>query len=312
VIEGAMIFPGVAYLEMARMAGELARPKTKVTKLINTIWAKPVIVQRPVPVYISLYPDGDMIEFEVFTPGEPRAQEEQRVIHSRGKLISGYSEDSVARGQSPESVDLAVLKQSLNQVKSGRECYQLFQEIGFNYGTGFQAIRELYEGETQSMAALELPGVLSGGFGDFVLHPSLMDGALQAIVGILQNRETRAGTIHLPYAVGEIEILKPLTRICYACASLVSGGSSSTSGIKKFDIRICDQAGNVLIKIKDFSTRAFVYDAARKTPEAQIPEKQPPLAGKAWETQLSELLKKVEAGTLNAETADEMMEAINE
>ena len=92
-VQDQRVLPGVAYLEMARVAGQLAS-KQGVISLKNVVWAQPIVVESEVnqpseaskdnegreasskhlsqdkagvEVDICLYPEGDSIAFEVIT-----------------------------------------------------------------------------------------------------------------------------------------------------------------------------------------------------------------------------------------------------
>ncbi|MCP4701907.1 MAG: amino acid adenylation domain-containing protein, partial [Gammaproteobacteria bacterium] len=230
--------PGVAYLEMARAAGESAGGQT-VSKLSNIVWAKPITVSAtPKSVHISLSQVGQQVEFEVTSLDDQR----QRQVHAQGKLTYGSQENS-------ETVDIEAVQSRCSEIWSHAECYQLFQTAGLNYGPGFQTIQALYRNETEALSHLQL--VTLEGFNDFVLHPSLMDGALQTVAGLMDQSTTVS---YLPFALGEVELLRPLTSKSYA---LVRGAEpSADSSLKKFNVFILDEAGFVSVRLKDFSVRA--------------------------------------------------------
>ncbi|MBD5023631.1 hypothetical protein GUF51_02630, partial [Xanthomonas citri pv. citri] len=58
--------------------------------------------------------------------------------------------------------------------------------IGADYGPGYKSVEAVYKGDGQLLAKLSLPESVAHTLGDYVLHPSVMDGALQA-AEYLQN-----------------------------------------------------------------------------------------------------------------------------
>jgi acyl transferase domain-containing protein/acyl carrier protein len=264
------VLPAVVYLEMALAAGNLANRKSSVKKLTNLVWAKPITVSnRPVPVHISLYPDRQQVEFEVITMDENG----ERQVHAQGKLNYGSPAAS-------ETLDIFAIQNRCVETWDGAKCYQLFQTTGLNYGPSFQTIQALYRNDSEALSRLFVPQPLTDDFNDFVLHPSLMDGALQTVIGLMgQSTES---TPYLPFALNEIELINPLTETCYAYAKWEGGNG----GLKKFDIQLLDEAGQMQVHMKDFSVKPL--------------QKYPRITK---DDELMELLNKLAAGKLTAKKA---------
>jgi acyl transferase domain-containing protein/acyl-CoA synthetase (AMP-forming)/AMP-acid ligase II/acyl carrier protein/2-polyprenyl-3-methyl-5-hydroxy-6-metoxy-1,4-benzoquinol methylase len=237
------ILPAVVYLEMALAAGNLAQKKTSVKKLTNIVWASPITVSdQPVPVHISLYPDGQQVEFEVSTLLDNR----DRQIHAQGKL--NYGSQTVS-----ETLDIFAIQKRCVETWEGAKCYQLFQTAGLNYGSSFQTIQALHRNDSEALSRLQLPKALTD---DFVLHPSLIDGALQTVIGLIG--QTTEQTLYLPFALGEVELLEPLSETCYAYVRCVEHSLTAALNIKKFNISILSETGQEQVRLKDFSVRAFL------------------------------------------------------
>ena len=179
IINGRMVLPGVAYLEMARAAGELAAERP-VRRIKNITWMRPlVLINKAVDLYInlSLQPGSPGVNFVISS----RSEENRQVVHAEGQL--DY-ETGDKYGSGDEFVDLDTVKQRCRAKMEGDTCYRLFKEKGLQLGPGFRVIRELYSNETEVLSLLKLPEELEHGFEDFVLHPSLLDGVLQSGIGL--------------------------------------------------------------------------------------------------------------------------------
>jgi len=59
--------------------------------------------------------------------------------------------------------------------------------------------------------------------------------------------------LYLPFAVREIVLIRPLTQDGYAYA--VETDFNAKSEVRKFDIHITDNIGQISVKIKEFSVR---------------------------------------------------------
>ncbi|HIJ54486.1 MAG TPA: SDR family NAD(P)-dependent oxidoreductase, partial [Deltaproteobacteria bacterium] len=245
VIGGRPILPGVVYLEMARAAGDLAFQRSAVTRISNAVWTTPIMVSdEPTAVYIRLKPGGTRVAFEVYSDGESGGNP----IHAQGWLFYG-------RPKLPDvaPVDIETMIERLPEVRHRGECYRLFQAAGLDYGPAFQAIHTLYSDGKEALSRLVLPESVKDTLQTFVLHPSLMDGALQTVSGLMGGETVDSP--YLPFVVKEVLWLRPLTPDCYAHALPVEGGGESE--IRQFDVKIFDGSGKPLVIINGFSLKAF-------------------------------------------------------
>ncbi|MGA1868339.1 MAG: thioester reductase domain-containing protein [bacterium] len=247
IIDNQKILPAVAYIEMARAAGEIAGER-KVRKVKDIVWIKPIALRdTSQSVHIALFPQNhtDAVTYEVITTNGNN----QAILHSQGKIIYEHSSD-----KNVESGDINEIKTRCSQRKERLACYRLFQSKGFAYGPSFQSIQEFWANGTEALSLLTLPADMDDGFRDFGLHPSLMDGALQSVIGLIDNMDSPG--LHLPFAMGEVEILQPMPERCYAHVTFSGQQNQKDKQIKRFTIHIMDEKGRILLKIKDFSLRA--------------------------------------------------------
>ncbi len=257
VVAGKKMLPGAAYIEMARAAGEIAGAGP-IRTIKNIIWAQPIRVENePRTVYIRLVPgEGEGargsggVAYEVSLAGEDPGEE----MCSRGILVP----DAPPAPMDP--MDLAAVKKRCVRTMSGDACYALFREMGLSYGPGFRPIEALRFNETEALARLKLPGPLAADKGRFLLHPSLVDGAFQTVVGLVSN--TAPDDLLLPFALGEAAIAASLPERCYAHVASVGAGKAHV-----FDVHLLDPSGRVVARMKDFTARAISRAAAAETPE---------------------------------------------
>ena len=94
-------------------------------------------------------------------------------------------------------------------------------------------------GRAQVLAQLELPSCVARRPGDYVLHPSMMDAALQASVG-LSAEDGSPGPASLPFALEELVVVSPCPSRGYAwvrgqgaaSASWISMCATSGAGVR--------------------------------------------------------------------------------
>lgn len=249
-VAGKATLPGVAYLEIARKVADLEGFANPI--LQQVVWMSPLVVEDLICVNcdVSSGPQGPA-RIEVST----QKSDGERVIHAQMRVSSG--------AKSPqESRDLATLRKTATRQLGTREIYAVFDTMGLTYGVSHRVLKELFvipgaTGHSEVLARLELPDHLTSSLGVFELHPSLLDGALQAAIGLTLD-ETGNGpkTAALPFAIESVDVLGACETTMWAYVRPHSEGQG-TSKLRKMDIDLVADDGGVRVSLKGFSTRMF-------------------------------------------------------
>jgi polyketide synthase PksN len=237
--------PGVAYLDFARKAGEIAAGR-KVRRIRNILWVSPLTVQNGVPneVFIELKPSGDMVSFEVFSEREGGG----RQLYCQGKLQYATAQEEAA---DDEFIDIEAIRSRCEQVSDAERAYPQFKTLGLDLGPTFQALQTVHRNPQASfevLGALKIPDLDALRFDEFVLHPSLVDSSFQAAMGA--RLADAGGEMFVPYSLGEVEIVHPLTPVCYSYVTDANDGRK-TSNLSKMNVLIVDEHGKVLVRVRD-------------------------------------------------------------
>ena len=243
VVSSVPTLPGTAYLDMARMAGEAAAGR-KVRKIRNVTWISPLTAEGAVPTEatIELKPGADAVAFEIFS----EASDGRKKLYAQGKLV--YDADGAAEPEA-EYLDLEAIRARCVKVIDGRDAYPLFKSVGMEYGPSFQVLDEVFKSDDEVLGLLRLPGARSSDFDDFVLHPCLLDASMQA--GVVGQLGDKSGDMKVPYSIGEVELLHPLTRTCYSYVTKMKNERSGSSGLSRENVTIVDENGRVLARIRE-------------------------------------------------------------
>jgi len=246
------LLPGVAYLEMARAAIKQAsptQPESSILELHNTVWLKPVVVSSPKQVSISLSAtDNGCVDYEIYS-----VEAEQKTVHCQGQAVFG-------RQSAPARLDIEQLTHQMGQGRlEAADVYTICATMGLNYGPAHQGITAIHLGENQVLAQLRLPAVVETNQHEYVLHPSLMDSALQASIGLLVNLNHVPTKPSVPFAVESLRIVSACTKEMAAWVRYSKGSKPEDKTIK-VDIDLCDQLGNVCVQIRGFSSRVLEGD----------------------------------------------------
>ncbi len=246
IVNGQAILPGAAYLEMVRAAAELAGLSRHLI-IQDVFWMRPVVVDGMTKdVYIELSPDTSFVTYEVYS-----IESEQKITHSTGRIL--YQAAELA--DPSYRVDVAEIKQRFSDRRDKQEVYQILTQMGFGYGTTFQVTQEMFGGTVDGLVRLQLAEQSRADFAKYVLHPSLLDGALRSVGGIGLAAAGENQVLRIPFAVGQVEIYQPMTAECYAYAIRSTHPEMQDGDTEKYDIVIFNEAGEVLVRINDFSAR---------------------------------------------------------
>ncbi|MGA1823079.1 MAG: thioester reductase domain-containing protein [bacterium] len=247
-VDAKKVVPGVGYIEMGRAAGELAGEK-KVKRIRDILWTRPITVtEASQEVHISLHPDHDVVKYEIWTKGGGN----NRVVHSQGTLVY---ENQTDRPSKIEVIDIRAIEKRCPHKRDAKDCYNLFKEKALQYGPCFQAIQTLASNDTEAISFLALPAPCRDEFHDFMLHPSLMDAGLQTVMGLMATIDPDG--LYLPFSLGEVDVIKPLPETCYAYVTLAENQHTHDSPDNRFHILLVDKSGEVVVKMNNFSARAF-------------------------------------------------------
>src|SRR5262245_49421340 len=293
--------PGVAYLELARKAGEIAAGR-KVQKIRNILWVSPIAVQNSAPkeVFVELKPTKATVRFEVFSNDETGA----KVLHSQGALQYAPQQEAAAAA---EYIDLEGVRARCAKVIDGEKAYPLFKSFGLNLGPSFQVLQEVYKNDDETLGVLRLPEFRHGDLQSMVLHPSHVDGSLQA--GMAAHLGDQVGEMFVPYSIGEVEILHPLQSGCFSYVTEAKGDKKDKrekSRVLKSDVLIVDPEGKILVKIHEsagvplrevhkkseqradvdgFSRLYYSYEWEKAAPALEKEERLPPHAVVFFDTE---------------------------
>lgn len=272
-IGGVPLFPGAGFVEIACAAGTLAGERT-VGALEDVVW------HRPLPLTA-----GEHLVKTIFKASDDGADfvtvsfddDNERVVHAEGRVVYAASGAHTRRGALPQPVVLIdALRAQTVTTLTGEQCYEALARAGFAYGPSLRTIRNLYIGDGFALSALRIADASIATFGQYLLHPALIDGALQTVLGIASAGEAavlqalRSPQVPLvpmaplvPFALGSIERMQPLKPACYAYVRLCDATAGASDTVHQFDIQLLGPHGDVLVSLERLYMRALVPDAAQ-------------------------------------------------
>ena len=247
VVGNQKVFPGVAYLEMARAAAELALPGSKVRDIEDVVWAKPLIVHEVgVEINLRLEPQEEKVAYTLYT-----LQGGEETVHGLGTLIYGE------RKELPAWSSPSALEEKLSHLYTKEEIYQHFSKVGLHYGQTFQAVEWIKTDNNEALGYYRLPSSVLNDDEVYELHPSLLDGTFQVSLGFMLRKENPP--LSVPFALEKLILHRPLPSEGYSHIRRVVGSDM------RFDIQVLDMQGQVCAELKGLSVRPIAADALQES-----------------------------------------------
>lgn len=252
LVDTKPLLPGVAYIEMARAAGELANPNHTVIGIKNIYWRKPMFIEGSQDCEIELQQNGTDVEFKISTTAK---QEGITTLHCTGSYQYGEPFAELP------AMDIAALEQDCNQVLTHQECYDAYLKMGISYGASFRTISEIKMNSSQAIASFTLNNSYVEKNKDFTLSPAILDGALQTAIAFIFKGTARP---LVPFSLNNIEIYQATPAQGYFHLQLVKTSQESLT----VNIDILDINGNCCVRLKQFTARKMkdVLDELCYTP----------------------------------------------
>jgi acyl transferase domain-containing protein/thioesterase domain-containing protein/acyl carrier protein/ubiquinone/menaquinone biosynthesis C-methylase UbiE len=228
-LRGVPTLPAVAYLELAREA--IAGAGTGV-RLCDVRWLRPIEVTGP---------RGREVRraFEVHVDGD-------EAVYAQG---TGAVDPTLTA----ETVAVDRLRDRCGHRLDAAEFYRAYERIGMSYGPALRTVRALHYDEGIAVARLSLPREAES---PLLLDPSLLDGALQAVLGVwLGEDDGTAARLALPFAVREVQVHAATPAEGWVVVRRTAGDRGGE--VRRLDVDVCDTDGRVCVRLVGFSTRTL-------------------------------------------------------
>ncbi|WIM94381.1 amino acid adenylation domain-containing protein [Actinoplanes oblitus] len=291
-VGGRRLLPAVAQLELARAAVEAARGAAgpEPVRLHDVVWLRPAFAEPgPLDLRVTVRPGGE---------------------HGWSFTIERISGDDTAelccKGRATASAADRAGTPALDRLRAscaartvaGDEIYDRYAEAGMAYGPAQRSIVAVnigadQDGRPQVLAELRLPAAAEP-LADYLLHPSITDGALQATIGLLLAAQPAPATPPrpaLPFAVAGVRTAAAGTATAYAWIRY-QDGSGPQAASARLDVTLLDEHGALTAEFTGLTTRtladpaparpAVAEPARTEQPGTEQPRTEPAHAGPAY------------------------------
>ncbi len=179
VVAGTVVVPGAGYVEMVLAALRARTPAAAELELTEVGFESflPLPDGRGAKIQLTLEESG---AFRIHSHGHGHGADlDLATLHAAGRA-------RVIASPSPspaEVLDVMALEQRIGGTPLLRaEIYAAMSAVGLDYGRTFQGLAQVWRGEHEALARLDLPTPLTKKLADtYVAHPALLDACFQAI-----------------------------------------------------------------------------------------------------------------------------------
>ena len=263
-IHGKSALPAAAFLEMALVSARhhLKRPVLQLKDLVMT--------------EALSFDDSCEATAEVLVEATPDSTETVRL-----RLTSLHQQRNhatcVAVANDPvsfdASVDLKSIQANCARYIAALELYPMLERIGLSYGPYFRSVEWLQTNGREVLSRLRLP-VAGREEGGYILHPALVDGALQSLAVLLPDSDKTNGSqqTYLPQALESVRIFGELPDVIYSYAapSVERTALQDEQGTLWFDIKLIDEKGMALLALDGVCLKRLHARAAAAAPSQTV------------------------------------------
>lgn len=259
VVQGAVIFPGAGYLEMALAAG-------------RELWGdEPVRVE-------------DVRFRQLLSLGSPRRAVLQLHYHPRDAAVEIHSNQADDNGSwslhatarlvrdeaiGTEPLDLQALQARYNEPFSVATHYGFFERRGYDFGEAFRSLQEIWLGDDGALARVAFPPGVDIPADGHRTHPALLDGALQ-LFGAVSARTANGGhgeETFFPVSVRRVTFRHDPGVRFWAYVALRHGDAANVEDMEG-DAWLIDENGEIALTLEGLRMR--VFDEGESTDAAGI------------------------------------------
>jgi hybrid polyketide synthase/nonribosomal peptide synthetase FtdB len=246
-IQGNVVFPAAGYLEMAAQAGRALTGGTDVV-LTDIELRKALFLHDDAATTVQLGISTDDASFRVTSLDggtEP-------VVHATGVVRARPG------GLTVPALVMDEVRDRMPQHLGRESCYSALAARGYEYGSAFRPIEEVWVGANEALARIRPVAGLGADAVEHHMHPTVLDACFQSLLTPLVVEAADTGTgVRLPLSIDEVSLCPIGDQPIWAHAVVRHRDDDEMAG----DIDIYDDTGVLLGRVGGF--RAGNVEKAR-------------------------------------------------
>ena len=198
-------------------------------------------VKKVLPAAVYLEMARAAVEQAWPAPSESKALELRNVVWAQPMVVSESKQVNIALlANDHDQIDFEIYSPASDEEIVHCQGHAVWNGQTASSNLDLEQLRA--SGET--LARLQLPNGAENTLGEYVLHPCLLEEALRAAGGLLDNERLR-----LASGLETLRIIQPCTAEMYAWVRY-SPGSQARDNAVKLDIDLCDERGNICVQMR--------------------------------------------------------------
>jgi acyl transferase domain-containing protein/acyl carrier protein len=244
-IQSSIVFPGAGYAEMMIAAVWNSIGKTHPAVEVHDVeFNKALFLNEEESVKLQVRMDSDNGNMGIYKPSNHDGLEWTQ--HAKG-VFRPINFFPVA------NPNLAELQARIVKEVPKEQCYAHFRTLGLEYGPTFQGISQLWQGEKEAFAKVEVHELLLGELDQYHVHPAMLDLCFQVLAAALPFNNAES-SVYMPTAMRRSYYRNiPMTQTMWIHAKITGQTDSLLTG----DIHLIDEAGNLLMEIGQCEARSL-------------------------------------------------------
>jgi len=248
-VQGAVIVPATAYIEMALAAARrLPVPGSlEVTDFQNL---KPILLDESTVwrVQVSLQDQPGGWAFAVHGREGPAGLDASApwTLHASGAIASVQGGTAIG----PDALEQ--VRRRCRREVSGVEFYEEMRRKGNEWGPAFRGLQQVWVGDGEAVGLVRVPGDVEGGLPSYLLHPAVSDSCGHTLVAALQSaREGGREGAFVGAGVGTVRFHQRMRGQSYWVHAAARASEPGPTHIVHGDVRVYDESGCLLTETID-------------------------------------------------------------
>ncbi len=234
-VQSLVVLPGAAYVEIGLQIQQQIQ-KNKHIRLEQLQFKRALVINDLDEPELHNDYSADDQSFRIYSR---RRDGQEWTLHAQGQVQGLEALPSV-------QVDLAQLQAQCPNALAIDVLYAQLGSRNLHYGNEFRTIKHAWRGEQEILVQLVAQAPLEG----YALHPTLLDGAFQSLIGLLDGGDERS---FVPVAIEKLDFYASPSSTLWAHSMITQQDEHSLLA----DIGVYDEQGVCIVKINNLRCQAI-------------------------------------------------------
>ncbi|NES79910.1 MULTISPECIES: SDR family NAD(P)-dependent oxidoreductase, partial [unclassified Okeania] len=240
------LFPATGYLEMGLYAAKTLFSTLHIV-IENVIISRGLILPETQSILVQTIlskSDIDTYKFEVFSKKEESFSDWN--LHVEGKIKPLKNLSTI------QKIDIEKYLSDCTESIEIKQHYQKCQQLGIDYRSNFQGIKQLWSSTNQAISKIELPLELVAEATHYYIHPALLDAALQLIFQILPKTDNQQ--TYLPIGINRLKVYNPPGLSLWAIAVITESDQKDEENLNA-QVTLTNLEGEIIAQVEGLKLR---------------------------------------------------------